>query len=99
MNQPVQSTPQTYQRDGPATVNGNMYDAPNYFPNSFGGPAETPSHELHEYEVSGVVKKYSTKDEDNFTQCSKFYRQVCLLQHLLCTSDACNTISSFWYLR
>ena len=27
-----------YQRDGPARIDGNQNGAPNYFPNSFGGP-------------------------------------------------------------
>ncbi|GMF23151.1 unnamed protein product [Phytophthora fragariaefolia] len=32
--------PQTYQRDGFMAINGNMHDAPNYFPNSKNVPPE-----------------------------------------------------------
>lgn len=33
------------QRDGPMRVDDNQEGAPNYFPNSFGGPEPTPSGE------------------------------------------------------
>jgi catalase len=52
------------------------------FPNSFHGPQEdalpAATHETEKLDAAkGVkVKKYSTKDADNFTQCGHFYRNV-----------------------
>jgi hypothetical protein len=36
------------------TVDGNQGGAPNYFPNSFGGPEPTPSAEWHVDRASGI---------------------------------------------
>ena len=58
----------TYQRDGPMTVDCNMAGAPNYFPNSFSGPAVDPTAALHRHGLSGDVARYNTADDDNFTQ-------------------------------
>ena len=38
VNCPYRAAPRNYQRDGPMCVAGNQAGAPNYFPNSFGGP-------------------------------------------------------------
>ncbi|ETO75656.1 hypothetical protein F444_08787 [Phytophthora nicotianae P1976] len=48
-----------------------------YFPNSVGGPTETAS--LHYYSYQGdhsVVDKFSTVDDDNFSQVGDFYRKT-----------------------
>ncbi|KAJ0396564.1 hypothetical protein P43SY_009473 [Pythium insidiosum] len=75
VNRPLRE-PQTYQRDGPMAVTGNMYDAPNYFPNSAGGPVESP-HAFASYAGDhAVVDKFSTRDDDNFAQCGEFYRKT-----------------------
>lgn len=50
--------------------------APNYFPNSFSGPAADPAAEWHADTVSGDVKRYSTKDDDNFSQV-RSSRRIC----------------------
>lgn len=76
VNQPVCNPAKTYQRDGAMTCGDNMKGAPNYFPNSFNGPAEATSESFHTDSVQGEVKKYSTKDDDNFTQCGEFYRKI-----------------------
>mmetsp|Transcript_3235 Transcript_3235/g.4455 ORF Transcript_3235/g.4455 Transcript_3235/m.4455 type:complete len:526 (+) Transcript_3235:62-1639(+) len=67
-----------YQRDGNMRVDGNQGSAPNYFPNSFGGPlpGEADSVTWHKEESSGDVARYETGDEDNFSQCGEFFRRV-----------------------
>lgn len=76
VNRPLKE-PQTYQRDGFMTVNGNMGGTPNYFPNSANGPAEAQDVQFYEYSGNHTtVKKHSTKDDDNFAQCGEFYRKT-----------------------
>ncbi|CAB1109325.1 unnamed protein product [Ectocarpus sp. CCAP 1310/34] len=72
VNRPFNAKVQPYQRDGPMRVDGNMTDAPNYFPNSFSGPAAAdPSHAgWHAERATGDVARYPTGDDDNFTQVS-----------------------------
>lgn len=76
VNRPL-TEPQTYHRDGAMVVNGNMGNAPTYFPNSMGGPEEVATLRYPTYEGEhAVVDKYPTPDEDNFTQARVFYRGV-----------------------
>ncbi|KAG7392368.1 hypothetical protein PHYPSEUDO_000776 [Phytophthora pseudosyringae] len=76
VNKPLHE-PRTYQRDGFMTVDGNMADAPNYFPNSVGGPLEADTLRYHAYQGEhSVVDKYSTADDDNFSQVGEFYRKT-----------------------
>ncbi|GMF50827.1 unnamed protein product [Phytophthora fragariaefolia] len=76
VNRPL-NEPQTYQRDGHFVVNGNMGDAPTYFPNSLGGPQEVESLHYNTYDGEHtVVDKYSSAYDDNFTQVRVFYRKV-----------------------
>ncbi|CAH0474345.1 unnamed protein product [Peronospora belbahrii] len=76
VNRPLKE-PQTYQRDGPFVVNGNMGDAPTYFPNSLGGPQEDESLRYNAYEGEhSVVDKYSSAYDDNLTQVRVFYHKV-----------------------
>lgn len=74
-----------YQRDGNMRVNGNQGNAPNYFPNSFGGPQPLANQEdgsltaaWHQEPVVNNTKvaRYETGGEDNFSQCGQFYRKV-----------------------
>lgn len=60
-------------------VDGNMTDTPNYFPNSFSGPAAAePSHSAwHTHAASGDVKRHATGDDDNFSQV--YMRCMCVL--------------------
>jgi catalase len=76
VNCPFATNTRTYQRDGSMNVNGNQGGTPNYFPNSFGGPEPVSSAAWHTEESSGNVARYETGDEDNFTQCGVFFRQV-----------------------
>lgn len=76
VNCPYASKVRNYQRDGPATVDGNQQGAPNYFPNSFGGPLPAPETAWHADRASGDVERVETGDEDNFSQCGHFFRNV-----------------------
>ncbi|ETI55791.1 hypothetical protein F441_01539 [Phytophthora nicotianae CJ01A1] len=76
VNRPLKE-PQTYQRDGFMAVNGNMHDTPNYFPNSKNGPPEDTTLRYRAYQGNhGVVNKYSTHDDDNYSQVGEFYRKT-----------------------
>src|SRR5688572_20807913 len=56
-------------------VNGNQGNAPNYAPNSFGGPVATPEARSAPFEVSGVVGKYRYQHpNDDFEQPGNLYR-------------------------
>jgi catalase len=50
--------------------------APNYFPNSFSGPLDQAQQIEKSFEVSGKCERYSTRDDDNFTQAGEFWRKV-----------------------
>lgn len=56
----------------------NQGGAPNYFPNSFGGPKECErARKLNPPErITGDVQRLSTAHEDNFSQASIFYNKV-----------------------
>lgn len=56
----------------------NLGGAPNYFPNSFGGPVESErARRLNPAEaVTGDVYRISTAHEDNFSQASNLYNKV-----------------------
>jgi catalase len=65
-----------YQRDGAmrTDVNGR---GPNYYPNTFGGPAPEPKAAEPEFDFSGVVgRRPYPKAEDDFVQTGNLYRKV-----------------------
>ncbi|PNF22394.1 Catalase [Cryptotermes secundus] len=69
-------TPVTnYQRDGPQTFR-HQGGAPNYYPNSFGGPDNAPGLQRPKFSISGDVSRYNSSDEDNFSQPSLLWRKV-----------------------
>jgi len=76
VNCPYKAKTRNYQRDGPQCVTDNQTGAPNYFPNSFNGPADDKKYAQQTFAVSGDVARYSTKDDDNFTQPGNFWRNV-----------------------
>lgn len=76
VNRPFNTDVRNYQRDGPMNVEGNQGGAPNYFPNSFNGPSKDPSAAWHADALTGDVERVETGDEDNFTQCGIFFREV-----------------------
>lgn len=56
----------------------NQAGAPNYYPNSFGGPKECErARKLNPPErVTGDVYRISTAQEDNFAQAGVFYNKT-----------------------
>jgi len=78
VNCPYATRVRNMQRDGFMCINGNQGAAPNYFPNSFGGPAPDPKFKEHfsKHFASGDIDRYESADEDNFTQPGIFYRML-----------------------
>lgn len=78
VNCPYRVSAKNYQRDGAMCFTDNQGGAPNYYPNSFGGPNESerarklapPEH------LQGDAYRYSSGNEDNFSQPSIFYNEV-----------------------
>jgi catalase len=64
--------------DGPMCVTDNQGGAPNYYPNSFGGPEPLQrARDLEPpFKVSGDVYRFDSGDEDNFTQARVFWHSV-----------------------
>lgn len=75
VNCPFATTVRNAQVNGPMTVS-HQGGAPNYFPNSFGGPDPSPRATWHSDSVTGDVERVDTGDEDNFTQVGIFFRNV-----------------------
>ncbi|KAI8049087.1 catalase [Syncephalis plumigaleata] len=76
INMPYAARVANHQRDGPMTVNDNGGFAPNYEPNSFGGPKETkmPSDMLAPEEVSGFTGRHVMDlVDDDFVQPGLLY--------------------------
>ncbi|XP_055626632.1 catalase [Toxorhynchites rutilus septentrionalis] len=79
VNCPYRVAVKNYQRDGPMNSTDNQGGAPNYYPNSFGGPEPCEfARKLQnsKFHVDGDVNRFETGDEDNFTQPAIFYRRI-----------------------
>lgn len=76
VNCPYRAKTLNYQRDGPMTYKTDYAGYPNYFPNSFSGPANSPAALESKFSVSGDVARYNSADEDNFTQVGIFWTKV-----------------------
>merc|ERR1711953_1136879 len=78
VNCPYRTSVKNYQRDGPMTVDSNQEGCPNYFPNSFSGPSDdVRKYSESKFEApSADVARFNSADEDNFTQCGIFFRDV-----------------------
>lgn len=81
INCPYRTKVSNYQRDGPQCVTDNQGDAPNYYPNSFHGPEDGEARKdehpnLCPFAVTGDVKKYNSRDEDNYSQVTTFWLKV-----------------------
>jgi len=49
------------------TVNGNQGNAPNYEPNTLGGPVEDPTKKWAEFDLKGKAGRFKyTHPNDNF---------------------------------
>jgi catalase len=68
-----------YQKDGPARIY-NQGGAPNYWPNSFSGPAPDASFKSHEPTTDhgevGLPGRYNDDDDDNYSECAVMYNKV-----------------------
>ncbi len=74
VNKP-QAEVHTYQRDGFMRHDGNYGGAPNYEPNSFGGPAQNPAYSEPPFPVDGDGARYNHRDgNDDYTQAGNLFR-------------------------
>jgi len=76
VNCPYRAKARNSQRDGPMCVDSNQDGRPNYYPNSFMGPVDSPKFKQVPIQVTGDCQRYDSFDEDNFTQCGIFFRDV-----------------------
>uniref|UniRef100_A0A0A9Y1H7 Catalase n=1 Tax=Lygus hesperus TaxID=30085 RepID=A0A0A9Y1H7_LYGHE len=65
-----------YLRDGPGDYGNNQGAAVNYYPNSFNGPVTSSDNKLAPYRVRGSAGRYSTANDDNYSQGTAFYENV-----------------------
>jgi catalase len=77
VNQPKGVKVKNYQRDGPMRCDGNEGDAPNYYPNSFGGPEPDAKVAEPAFDVSGKAQRQPyTHPNSDFVQPGNLYRNV-----------------------
>ncbi|MCW4014786.1 MAG: catalase [Candidatus Bathyarchaeota archaeon] len=77
VNRPKAAKALNYQRDGYMRFDNNGGDAPNYYPNSFGGPEPDIKAAEPAYDVSGKAARqnYAHPNSD-FVQSGALYRKV-----------------------
>lgn len=64
-----------YSRDGAMRFDGNFGSAPNYEPNSFGGPAEDPAYKERARTITGSVDRHNHRlGNDDYTQPGNLFR-------------------------
>ncbi|HEY48453.1 MAG TPA: catalase [Dehalococcoidia bacterium] len=96
INQPKGAKMVNYQRDGFMRTDDNSGGAPNYYPNSFGGPEPQPDAGEPAFEVSGMADRHPyIHPNDDFFQAGELYRRVMTDEdrdHLIgnITSHLCN---------
>jgi len=77
VNAPKAAPMNTYQSDGYMRFDDNGEGGPNYYPNSFGGPAPDPDAAEPVYEISGEAGRHAyTHPNDDFVQAGDLYRKV-----------------------
>ena len=77
VNAPKATKADNYQRDGHMRFDRNAGDAPNYWPNSFGGPGPDPSVAEPPFPVSGHAGRHEQElTDDDFVQAGDLYRKV-----------------------
>jgi len=65
----------TYNRDGFMRFDGNYGDAPNYEPNTFGGPVEDRRFKEPPLKISGDADRYDPREgSDDYTQVGNLFR-------------------------
>ncbi len=64
-----------YSRDGSMVFDGNFGSAPNYEPNSFHGPTETPEYRERPRPITGSVDRFDHHvGNDDYTQAGNLFR-------------------------
>jgi len=77
INLPKATNVNYYQRDGFMALGDNSGDAPNYYPNSFGGPEPRQDRAEPAFDVSGqAVRHPYTHSNDDFFQAGELFRRV-----------------------
>jgi len=77
VNRPKGVEVQNYQRDGFMRFDDNRGSGPNYYPNSFGGPAPDIQAAEPVFKVSGkAARQPYTHPNDDFVQAGNLYRKV-----------------------
>ena len=77
VNSPKAASDNSYQRDGSMRVDDNGGSGPNYWPNSFGGPAPDPSCLEPPFEVTGQAARHDySHPNDDFLQAGNLYHDV-----------------------
>jgi len=77
VNAPKHAPENSYQRDGFMRVDDNGKGGPNYWPNSFNGPAPDPAAAEPPFEVSGNADRHPfTFPNDDFVQPGALYAKV-----------------------
>jgi catalase len=74
VNKP-KSPVRTYHRDGQTRFDGNYDGAPNYEPNSFGGPVGDPSFKEPPLRISGDAERYDHRaGNEDYSQAGNLFR-------------------------
>lgn len=77
VNAPKAAPMASYQRDGAMRSDGNGGGGPNYWPNSFGGPAPDPAFALPAVDVAGLAARHAYPLGDiDFVQAGALYGKV-----------------------
>jgi catalase len=77
VNAPKNAPETNYQRDGFMRVDGNSGGGPNYWPNSFDGPAPDASAAEPRFDVSGQAGRHLfNHHNDDFAQAGLLYKKV-----------------------
>jgi len=77
VNAPRGTKEANYQRDGAMRSDGNQGGGPNYWPNSFGGPAPDPSVAPPPVDVAGMAARHEYELGDvDFVQPKALYEKV-----------------------
>lgn len=77
VNAPKNAPENSYQRDGLMRFDPNGGGGPNYYPNSFGGPAPDLAAAEPAFQVSGQAARHPyTHPNDDFVQAGDLYRKA-----------------------
>jgi catalase len=77
VNAPKSAPETSYQRDGLMRVDTNSNGEPNYWPNSYGGPAPDPKAMEPPFAVEGHADRYPYgHPNDDFVQAGNLFRDV-----------------------